>query len=172
MISPKIALIGIAAIATMPALADSGPTDPQIAHIAYTAGSIDIAAAKLALARSKTPAVRSFAQEMIRDHQAVNVKALALVKTLHVTPAANPTSTALTNQAAATARRLGHLRGHAFDRAYVRNEVAYHQTVNSALEKTLIPSTDNAELKALLGTGLALFREHQMHAQHLAARLK
>src|SRR6476620_7256412 len=113
-------------IMAAPAMAAAGPTDPQIAHIAYTAGSIDIAAGKQALARSHNRAVRSFAQEMVRDHQAVNVKALALVKKLHVTPQPNPTSTALSKQAAATLKRLGRLHGAAFDRAYADNEVGYH----------------------------------------------
>ena len=35
----------------------AGPTDPQIAHIAYTAGDIDIKAAQLALKISKNPEV-------------------------------------------------------------------------------------------------------------------
>lgn len=157
----------VALLAAGPAIAHDGPTDPQIAHIAYTAGTIDIAAARQALAKSRSRTVRSFAREMIRDHQAVNDQALALVKKLNVTPAANPTSEALTNQAATTARHLALLRGAAFDRAYVRNEIAYHRTVNDALAKTLIPSADNGELKALLETGLALFREHQAHAEHL-----
>lgn len=150
----------------------AGPTDPQIAHIAYTAGNIDIAAAKQALARSHNKAVRSFASEMVRDHKAVNDKALALVKKLHVTPEANPTSAGLSKQAATTLRRLSHLHGRTFDRAYAANEVAYHKTVNGALADTLIPSASNAELKSLLQTGLSLFREHQAHAEHLAASLK
>ena len=157
----------VALLAASPAVADNGPTDAQIAHIAYTAGTIDIAAAKQALAKSKSRPVRSFAQEMIRDHQAVNDKALALVKKLHVTPVANPTSLALSNKAATTRRSLARLRGAAFDRAYVKNEVSYHRTVNDALAKTLIPSADNGELKSLLETGLALFREHLAHAEHL-----
>ena len=78
-----------------PAYAETGPTDPQIAHIAYTAGNIDIDAAKLALAKSQNKAVRDFAQTMLRDHEAVNEKALALVKKLKVTPEANATSEAL-----------------------------------------------------------------------------
>lgn len=150
----------------------AGPTDPQIAHIAYTAGNIDIAAGKQALARSHNKAVRAFASEMVRDHAAVNVQALALVKKLHVTPEANPTSASLSKQGAATLRRLSRLRGRRFDRAYASNEVAYHKTVNGALEGTLIPSANNSELKSLLETGLKLFREHQEHAEHLAANLK
>jgi putative membrane protein len=155
-----------------PAMAADGPTDAQIAHIAYTAGAIDIAAGKQALARSHNKEVRSFAQEMVRDHQAVNDKALALVKKLHVTPQDNATSDALSKQAKATLHKLSHLSGSAYDRAYVANEVAYHNTVNGALEKTLIPSADNAELKSLLETGLTLFREHEAHAEHVAKDLK
>ena len=155
-----------------PAMAADAPTDPQIAHIAYTAGNIDIAAAKQALARSHNKAVRSFAQEMVRDHQAVNDKALALVKKLHVTPQDNPTSEALSKQAKTTLDKLSHLSGSAYDRAYVDNEVAYHKTGNGALEKTLIPSAKNGELKSLLETGLTLFREHQAHAEMVAKGLK
>ncbi|HVI06178.1 MAG TPA: DUF4142 domain-containing protein [Sphingomicrobium sp.] len=155
-----------------PAVAADAPTDPQIAHIAYTAGTLDIAAANQALARSHNRTVRGFASEMVRDHTAVNDKALALVKKLHVTPEANPTSAGLTKDADSARARLGHLRGHAFDRAYIENEVAYHKTVNGALQSTLIPSAKNAQLKALLETGLTLFREHLAHAEQIAKALK
>jgi putative membrane protein len=142
--------------------------DAQIAHIAYTAGAIDVAAGKQALAKSKDKAVRDFAQEMVRDHTAVNDQALALVKKLGVTPQDNPTSQALSKDAAGKLKTYAALNGAAFDKAYVANEVAYHKTVNGALANTLIPNAQNAELKALLQTGLKLFTEHQMHAEHLA----
>ena len=145
------------------------PNDAQIAHIAYTAGVIDVTAGKQALAKSKDKAVRDFAQEMVRDHTAVNDQALALVKKLGVTPQDNPTSQALSKDAAAKLKTYAALNGTAFDKAYVANEVAYHKTVNGALAKTLIPNAQNAELKSLLGTGLKLFTEHQLHAEHLAA---
>jgi putative membrane protein len=170
---PKTALFCAAALlVTGPAAAADAPTDPQIAHIAYTAGTLDIAAGKQALAKSHNKVIRSFAQEMVRDHQAVNAKALALVKKLNVTPQANPTSASLTKDADATRARLSHLSGAAFDRAYIDNEVAYHKTVNGALEFTLIPNSKNDELKSLLQTGLTLFREHQAHAEHVAKELK
>jgi len=149
----------------------AAPTDPQIAHIAYTAGVLDIEAGQQALKKSKNAQVRAFAEEMVRDHTAVNDQALALVKKLGVTPEANATSTALTSQAKAKLEELGKLDGAAFDRAYLQNEVAYHKTVNGALSGTLIPDAKNAELKALLSTGLKLFQEHQMHAEHLAGEL-
>jgi putative membrane protein len=168
----------IAAVAGMAALALPGPVraqapnDAQIAHIAYTAGQIDVAAAHQALQRSHDARVRAFAQTMVRDHEAVNRQAVALVTRLHVTPAPNPTSASLSSAAAATLHRLGTLSGAAFDRAYVDNEVAYHRTVNGALRDTLIPAAQNAELKSLLQSGLALFTEHQTHAEMLARQLR
>jgi putative membrane protein len=148
------------------------PNDAQIAHIAYTAGTIDVAAGKQALAKSHDKAVRDFAQEMIRDHTAVNDQALALVKKLGVTPQDNPTSQALSKDAAAKLASYSKLGGEAFDKAYVENEVAYHKTVNGALSTVLIPDAQNPELKSLLKTGLTLFSEHQTHAEHLAMSLK
>ncbi len=147
------------------------PNDAQIAHITYTAGQIDITAANQALAKASNPDVRAFAAEMVRDHQAVNDKALALVKKLKVTPQDNPTSQGLSKTAAEKLAQLAGLSGAAYDRAYVDNEVAYHKTVDGALRDTLIPNAQNAELKALLQTGLTLFEAHQAHAEHLAMSL-
>jgi len=146
--------------------------DAQIAHIAYTAGQIDVSAAKQALKKSHNKAVLAFAQEMQRDHAAVNEQALALCKKLGVTPADNPTSQSLAKAAAAEQVKLAALGGDAYDKAYAANEVAFHRTVNQALSGTLIPSAKNEELKSLLETGLKLFESHQMHAEHLAQSLK
>jgi putative membrane protein len=153
------------------AAAPAAINDAQIAHIAYTAGQIDIAAAQQALQKSHNKDVRAFAEEMARDHAAVNQQALALVKKLGVTPENNPISESLSKNAATELEKLAPLDGSAFDKAYVDNEVAYHKAVNAALSNTLIPSAQNAELKSLLQTGLTLFQEHQMHAEHLARQL-
>lgn len=154
------------------AFAQAKLTDPQIAHIAYTAGQIDVDAAKQALKKTKNAEVRAFAENMERDHAAVNKQALALVKKLNVKPEDNATSRALTKQAAAKRAELAKLSGAKFDKAYVENEVAYHKTVNNALATQLIPSASNAELKSLLETGLKIFQGHQQHAEHVAAGLK
>jgi putative membrane protein len=148
------------------------PTDPQIAHIAYTAGLIDIAAAKQALAKASNKDVKTFAQDMVRDHEAVNKQALDLAKKLNVTPEDNDTSKTLSKNAADKLAELSKLNGAAFDKAYIANEVAYHKSVDSVLETTLIPSANNAELKSLLQTGLKIFQGHEQHAEHVAAELK
>ncbi len=167
-----VAAAALAAASFAVAQPAAQPNDAQIAHIAYTAGVIDIAAAKQALAKSHDAKVREFAQEMVRDHQAVNDKALALVKKLGVTPQDNPTSESLEAAAKQKLADYGKLSGHGFDVAYANNEVAYHKMVDNALEQTLIPDAQNAELKSLLQTGLKLFQMHEQHAEQLVAALK
>ena len=148
------------------------PTDPQIAHIAYTAGVIDIAAAKQAITMASNKDVKAFAQDMVRDHEAVNKQALDLVKKLKVKPEDNDTSRTLSKNAADKLAELGKLKGAAFDKAYADNEVAYHKAVDNALETQLIPNASNAELKSLLQTGLKIFQGHEQHAEQVAAKLK
>jgi len=116
--------------------------------------------------------IRRLSGDMERDHKAVNDKALALVKKLNVTPEDNDTSKALSKQAADKRAELAKLNGAAFDKPYIDNEVAYHKTVNNALQNTLIPSASNSELKDLLTTGLKIFEGHQQNAEHVAAELK
>jgi putative membrane protein len=146
--------------------------DAQIAHIAYTAGVIDIDAAKQALKKAHNKDVKAFAEDMLRDHKAVNDQALALVKKLKVTPEDNATSEALTKAAKAEHAKLAKLSGAAFDKAYVANEVAFHKQVNGALKDLLIPSATNPQLKDLLETGLKIFQGHEEHAEHVQSELK
>ena len=167
------AAIAAATLLSSPVLAEGAKlTDPQIAHIAYTAGNIDIAQAKQAIGKASNKDVKAFAEDMVRDHEAVNKQALDLVKKLNVTPQDNDTSKALSKAAADKLAELGKLSGAAYDKAYVANEVAYHKTVNGALQQTLIPSASNAELKSLLETGLKIFQGHEQHAEHVAADMK
>jgi putative membrane protein len=170
----SIAALGTACVLAFApfAAAQDKPTDPQIAHIAYSAGVIDVEAAKLAISKTKNKDVADFAQSMQKDHEAVNVHALELVKKLNVTPEDNATSQALSKAGEEKRAELAKLDGADFDKAYIENEVAYHSQVNGALETLLIPSAQNAELKGLLETGLKLFQGHQQHAEHVAASLK
>jgi putative membrane protein len=94
------------------------------------------------------------------------------VQKLHVTPEDNATSQSLRKGGATSLARIGKLSGHDFDKAYVDNEVSYHQTVIDALDKTLIPSASNADLKALLVKVRPAFVAHLEHARHLQAELK
>lgn len=152
-------------LGTPSAHARNEPNDLEIAHIAYTAGQIDIRYAHLALALSENPEIRKFAELMIRDHTAVNQKALALVKKLNIAPRDNTTSRQLNEQAEKIRAELSQLRGAAFDRRYAENELTYHRFVNQAVEQQFIPKAQNPELKELLGAALQTFKAHEHHAE-------
>lgn len=146
--------------------------DLEIAHVAYTADSIDIRYAHLALAISKNPAIHKFARTMIRDHSAVNEKALALVTKLKVAPKDNFLSRQLDRQADTLVGEMSKLTGAAFDRRYAGNELGYHRAVNGLVEGTFIPNIQNPEVKALFEEALVIFRAHENHAEMMVQSLK
>ena len=160
----KIALAAAASLFVVSAYAQN-PSDPQIAGIVVTANSIDVEAGKLAKSRTKNKEVAKFAQQMITDHTAVNKQAGALAKKLKVKPEDSDTSKSLKAGAADNIKNLKSLKGAAFDKAYVDHEVAYHQAVLDAVDKTLIPSAQNAELKALIVKVRPAFVAHLEHAK-------
>jgi putative membrane protein len=149
----------------------AGPTDPQIAAIVVTANQVDIDAGNLARTKSKSKQVRDFAQLMVTDHTGVNASASALVQKLHVTPEPNATSKSLQQGGDDNLANLRKLSGAAFDKAYIGHEVAYHQAVLDAVDKTLIPSAQNAELKALLVKVRPAFVAHLEHAKQVQSSL-
>jgi len=163
--TPRIALAVAASLFAVSAFAQGGPSDPQIAGIVVTANAIDVDAGKLAQSRTKNKEVSHFAQMMITDHTAVNQQAGALAKKLGVKPEDSDTSKALKAGAADNIKNLKGLKGAAFDKAYVDHEVVYHQAVLDAIDKTLIPSAQNAELKGLIVKVRPAIAAHLDHAK-------
>lgn len=160
-----------AAAASAPGAAAPAVADPQIAAIVVAANQVDIDAGELAKERASDPRVKEFAERMVTDHTGVNQAASELVGRLGVTPEPNATSRALTQDGEANRAALRGQSGAAFDRAYVANEVAYHQAVLDAIDQTLIPSAQNAELRALLEQTRPAVAAHLEHARQLQASL-
>ena len=145
--------------------------DAQIASIVVTANQVDVDAGALAVKSASKADVRTFAQLMVTDHTGVNKAAVDLATRLKVTPQENPTSQALKAAGDKNIAALKKLKGAAFDKAYINNEVAYHQQVLDALDKVLIPGASNGELKALLVKVRPAFVAHLEHAKHQQAAL-
>lgn len=146
-------------------------SDPEVAHVAVTANTIDIELARVALARAGKADVKAFASTMVADHSAVNKQAAALAERLGVTPRDNAVSQSLMAGAATARASIEKLSGVAFDRAYVDREVAYHQAVLDALDGLLIPTTENAQLKKLLVDVRPAIAAHLAHAKALQGAL-
>ena len=163
--SIRIAVIAGSLLGSAAAVSAQSINDAQIASIVVTANQVDIDAGKLAASSTKNAEVRKFAQLMVTDHSGVNKSAVALVTRLKVTPEDNDTSRSLKAGGEKNVATLKDLKGAAFDTAYVDHEVAYHQAVLDAVDKTLIPGAKNDELKALLVKVRPAFVAHLEHAK-------
>ena len=157
---------------TPAALSAQTVSDAQIASIVVTANQVDIDAGKLAASKATNPEIKKFGQQMVTDHTGVNKQATALVTKLKVTPEDNSTSQSLKAGGEKNIANLKSLKGAEFDKAYIDNEVTYHQAVIDAIDKTLVPSAQNAELKALLVKVRPAFVAHLEHARMLQKALK
>ena len=162
-----------APVATTPAPAATAPAlnDAQIAHVAVTASSIDSAAGAAAQAKAQHADVKAYARMMVTDHGAVNKQAVALATRLGVTPEDNDVSRSLQDGAKQASDGMSGLTGAAFDKAYIDREVAYHQAVIDALDQTLVPNTQNAELKKLLTDARPNFVAHLERAKQIQSAL-
>jgi putative membrane protein len=160
------------AATSVPAQNPTSLTDAEIAHIVYIAGQIEIEYANLALNKSSTASVRAFASATLSDHTAANKAALSSLAASNINPQDNPISQSLAGAGTEHSQQLSQLSGAAFDKAYAENELAYHVLITGALETRLIPSTQNGQVKSLLQSELALFKQHQKDATQLVSQFK
>lgn len=162
--SISVALLFAAATISIPAMAqnESIPqlTDSEIASVAVTANQIDVDYGKIALKKSKNAEIRKFAQTMIDDHTSIIDQAVALAKKLGVTPKDNAVTQSLLDGAKKMKNTLNSKNGKAFEKAYIDNEVGYHEAVISTIKNVLIPEAQNAELKNLLQSAMPLLKHH------------
>ncbi|MEM7191120.1 MAG: DUF4142 domain-containing protein [Pseudomonadota bacterium] len=172
--SKMLAVIGLSVALVQGCAKAESPAelnDLEIAHVAYTADNIDIRYAHLALAISQNPDIKAFAKTMIRDHEAVNEQALALLAKLGAEAKDNFLSQSLQANSEELINKMSQLRGAEFDRFYAENELAYHKAVNDLVENTFIPNIDHPEVKALFEAGLQIFKAHEGHAEMMVKGL-
>lgn len=171
LIVTSAALAAFTSVHAQTSAAAAPPNDAQIAQIVLTADTVDVDYGKLAVKKTKNAEVKAFAETMIRDHSAVNEKAAALAKKISLTPEASETSKSLESNGHKELKKLEAMHHAEFDKAYIDNEVSYHEAVIGVLDSTLIPNAKNADLKALLESGKPIFESHLEHAKELQKSL-
>lgn len=140
--------------------------DPTIVAIFDAANTWDIETGNLAAARGATPDVRQFGRMLVHDHTVVRQQGRDLAAALHVTPTP-PANFAMATAHAAAMTHLRSLQGAAFDTAFLHHEVTFHKAVLDAVTTTLLPATQNAQLRKLETTVAPAFQAHMMRAQQL-----
>lgn len=140
--------------------------DATIVAIFDAANTWDIETGNLAAARASSADVRQFGRMIAHDHTVVRQQGRDLASKLHVTPTP-PKAFALAQDHAVAMTQLKALRGVAFDTAFLHHEVTFHKAVIDAVTTTLLPATQNAQLKDLEVKVAPAFQAHMMRAQQL-----
>jgi putative membrane protein len=155
-----------------PSTDTSGLTDANIAAIVVAANSSDIKNGEQAKTKAMNAEVKKFAQMMITDHTASNKAATDLATKLNLTPEDNDTSRDLAKDQDDKRSDMASKTGADFDKAYIDNEVDYHEKVLDAIDTKLIPNAQNADLKALLEKTRPVVQHHLDEAKQIQATIE
>jgi len=140
--------------------------DPTIVAIFDAANTSDIETGELGAKKGSTKEIRDFGAMLARDHKNVRQQGRDLAKKLGVTPTPPKDDDSMKSHAAVM-KRLNNLSGAEFDKAFLQNEVGYHDAVIGAVTKTLLPAIQNAELKDLVTKVAPAFVAHRDAAKNL-----
>jgi putative membrane protein len=144
--------------------------DPTIVAIFDAANTADIETGELASERGTSKEVRDFGAMLARDHKMVRQQGRDLAKKLGVTPTPpNPDASAKAHADAMTMLRGKH--GADFDHAFLQYEVGFHKSVIEAVQSTLLPAIQNAELKDFVMKVAPAFAAHMAAADNLDKKL-
>lgn len=144
--------------------------DATIVAIYDAANTADIETGGLGAKKGSSHMIRDFGAMLVTAHTAARQQGRDLAKKLGVTPTP-PKDDQSAVQHAAAMKQLRALSGKAFDRAFLEHEIAYHKAVIAAVQNTLLPAIQNAQLRALVVQVSPVFVQHQQAAEQLLAGL-
>ena len=153
----RIALLsGIAfcSLAGASAQTDTAAQDKEFVFKATQGSQDEIAAARMALKKSKNDDVKTFAQKMIDDH----TKLIADMKPFADQMGVKPPTT-MSPEDKQEAERLKAMTGDKFDKEYVTGMVADHHKDLGEF-KHEAETTSNSDLKTTVTSGEAVVKEH------------
>lgn len=131
-------------------------SDGQIAAIMDTVHSSEIEQAQLAQTKSTDPHVLSFASMMISHHSQARQQEQAM----GLSTAASPMLQTLSSQGRQTMATLRDKSGKDFDRAYLQAQVEQHQKVLDTIDRQLMPSAKNPQLRSHLQSMRPTIEQH------------
>ena len=141
--------------------------DAQITTILLAANEAEVRQGKHAQKAAKSKDVKDFAKMMVTEHS----QAIKDVKALDAKLKIKSQSSAVRDQRETTARaselKLKDKKGAEFDKAYLEDQVALHQTVLDTIDQHLIPSAKADDLRALLTKTRATVASHLDRAKQL-----
>jgi putative membrane protein len=136
---------------------DSGPVEGNASVTAdgvlsqmNVANTTEIQLSTMAASKARSPQVKQIARKLASDHtkNRQQVQALAQKLNVNLTPSAGGSVTA--SDSAAMPADLQGKTGTDFDKAFVQHEIADHQSNIDKIEKQILPSIQNQQVKSYL----------------------
>lgn len=138
-------------------------TDKTFVKKAATANRAEVEQSQLALKASQDPVVRSFAQQMIKDHTAAGneLEKIARAKNIEV-------PVELDHSQKEAQDKLARLQGKEFDSAYREQMTKDHDKTVELFTAAADDKSIDPQFSALAAKLLPTLRQHQEHAHKLA----
>jgi putative membrane protein len=146
-------------------------TDANIASIITSVAQAEVDRGRLAVQMTQNTTVRQFAQQMVDDHSRMLQQIQTVTAQRRIAPQPGPTTQQLQTTNTQTLTTLREYQGEDFDRQYIATEIASHQWLLDAIDNSLLPGAQDAELRALLTQQRAMAMEHLRRAQEIQATI-
>ena len=155
--STRIALLALAAALTgTPAFAQPAPSSPaDFAADAAGADGYEVMAGRIALTESRDPAIRAFAEAMVRDHAA----AAERIRQAAAASGLEPPTEGVGSEQRLLLAGLQSLRGPELDRTYVHQQVLAHKAAQ-AIEGGYARDGADANLKRAAQADVPMIAHH------------
>jgi putative membrane protein len=168
---------GMVADTGMGTMADTGMaaapalSDANIVYILDGANHLDSMAGSVAATKGTAADVRDYGKMMMRDHHKLRQSGDSLAKKLGVTPEAPAGDTHAADVQKTMSMLNSAAKGKDFDKAYIDNEVVYHQAVLQTAT-TAMQAAQNPELKNLIQKAAPLIQAHYDQAKAIQAKMQ
>lgn len=174
---PSSTSTNTAGISAAPTTASTGMDaeslrDSQIMEVLKSVDQAEIEQATLAVNRAKDPRVKTFAERMIDQHSRSLKEGAAFMHTANIAPEDSTLAGQLQTKTGQTLQTMRGIDNSMFDSTYMAAQVKQHQEVLDLLDKRMIPSADNADLKASLKDTRAMVSNHLTEAQSVLSNLQ
>ena len=168
---------GMVADTGMGTMADTGMgaapalSDANIVYILDGANHLDSMAGSVAATKGTAGDVRDFGRMMMRDHHILRQSGDSLAKKLGVTPEAPAGDTHAADVQKTMAMLNSAAKGKDFDKAYVDNEVIYHQELLQTAT-TAMGAAQNPELKSFIQKAAPNIQAHYDRAKAIQTKMQ
>ncbi|SAL84515.1 hypothetical protein AWB74_06964 [Caballeronia arvi] len=141
-------------------------SDEQMLGVVFVANQAEIAAANLALRKTRSYSLQVFARRIVSEHAQVNQEIATLAQRFGTQPQRSATSDALMKQSADDLADLDDVGMYDFDEAYLDREVLFLQKLVNTVDD-YIRTARNADVRTLLIRSRPSFIFHLDQAHRL-----